>query len=239
MGYPVVKIAPSILAADFARLGAAVEEAEGAGADYIHVDVMDGVFVPNITIGIPVVAALRRVTRLPLDVHLMIVQPERYVEQFVEAGADVIDVQVEACLHLHCVLQTIRGLGCKAGVVLNPATPPVAISQVLGDLDHVLVMTVNPGFGGQVFIPSMLPKIGEIRRRLDAIGSPAELKVDGGIDSGTAADVVEAGARVLIAGTAVFGAAGGARVGVQAIRAAAKEGLERRRADPRGQRVEC
>ncbi|HID88293.1 MAG TPA: ribulose-phosphate 3-epimerase [Anaerolineales bacterium] len=220
-----IRIAPSILAADFARLADAVAEAEEAGADAIHVDVMDGRFVPNITVGPPVVAALRRITRLPLDVHLMIVEPERYLERFVEAGADVLTVQVEACIHLHRVLQTIRGLGAQAGVALNPATPPVALSQVLGDLDLVLVMTVNPGFGGQAFIDSMLPKIAEVRRMLDEARSPAVLEVDGGIAPRTAPHVVRAGARMLVAGEAIYGAREGVAAAVRALRVAAEGGL--------------
>jgi len=225
MNRPAVKIAPSILSADFTRLAEAVAEAEAAGADYIHVDVMDGQFVPNITVGMPVVAALRRATDLPLDVHLMIAQPERYLKQFAEAGADIITVQVEACPHLHRALQVLRSLGVQAGVALNPATPPVAISQVVGDLDLVLVMTVNPGFGGQPFISSMLPKIAQVRQLLDAAGSPAELEVDGGIGPKTAAQVVRAGARVLVAGEAIYGAAEGVGPAIQSIRAAAEEGL--------------
>jgi len=222
MTCPTVRIAPSILSADFAHLADEVAEAEAAGADYIHVDVMDGRYVPNITVGPLVVAALRRVTRLPLDVHLMIVEPERYLERFAEAGADIITVQVEACLHLHRVLQTLRGLGVRAGVALNPATPPLAISQILGDLDLVLVMTVDPGFGGQPFIPGMLPKIAEVRRMLDAAGSSAELEVDGGIEPQTAAQAVQAGARVLVAGEGIYGAAAGVGPAIQAIRSAAE-----------------
>ncbi len=225
MDRPTVRIAPSILAADFAYLAEAVAEAEAAGADAIHVDVMDGRFVPNITVGPPVVAALRRVTPLPLDVHLMIVEPERYVERFVEAGADTVTVQAEACLHLHRVLQTIRGLGARAGVALNPATPPVAISQVLGDLDLVLVMTVNPGFGGQAFIEAMLPKVAQVRRMLDEAGSPAVLEVDGGISPQTAVGVVAAGARMLVAGEAIYGSEEGVVRAVQALREAAQVGL--------------
>ncbi len=220
MTRPTVKIAPSILAADFAHLGDAVAEAEAAGADYIHVDVMDGRYVPNITVGLPVVAALRRVTHLPLDVHLMIVEPERYLEAFARAGADILTVQVEACLHLHRALQVLHSLGVRAGVALNPATPPLAISQVLRDLDLVLVMTVNPGFGGQALIPTMLPKIAEVRRMLDEAGSPAELEVDGGISPQTAPQVVRAGARVLVAGEAIYGAPEGVGPAIQAMRLA-------------------
>ncbi len=213
-----IKVASSILSADFARLADAVAEAEAAGADYIHVDVMDGQFVPNLTVGPPVVAAIRRVTRLPLDVHLMMVQPERHLRAFADAGANILTVQVEACVHLHRVLQTIHALGMRAGVALNPATPPVMISQVLTDLDLVLVMTVNPGFGGQVFIPTMVPKIAEVRRMLDQAGSAAELEVDGGINPETAPLVVQAGARVLVAGKWIFGAGVGVEAAIRALR---------------------
>ena len=217
----MIKVAPSILSADFAHLADAVAEAEAAGADYIHVDVMDGQFVPNLTVGPPVVAAIRRVTRLPLDVHLMMVQPERYLRAFADAGASILTVQVEACPHLHRVLQNIRALGMRAGVALNPATPPVMISQVLTDLDLVLVMTVNPGFGGQVFIPTMVPKIAEVRRMLDEAGSPAELEVDGGINPETAPLAVRAGARVLVAGEAIYGARIGVEAAIRALRESA------------------
>jgi len=217
----LIKVAPSILSADFARLADAVAEAEAAGADYIHVDVMDGQFVPNLTVGPPVVAAIRRVTRLPLDVHLMMVQPERYLRAFADAGANILTVQVEACPHLHRVLQNIRALGMRAGVALNPATPPVMISQVLTDLDLVLVMTVNPGFGGQVFIPTMVPKIAEVRRMLDEAGSPAELEVDGGINPETAPLAVRAGARVLVAGKGIYGAGVGVAAAIRALRESA------------------
>lgn len=213
-----IKVAPSILSADFARLADAVAEAEAAGADYIHVDVMDGQFVPNLTVGPPVVAAIRRITRLPLDVHLMMVGPERYLRAFADAGASILTVQVEACTHLHRVLQTIRALGMRAGVALNPATPPVMISQVLTDIDLVLVMTVNPGFGGQVFIPTMVPKIAEVRRMLDQAGSAAELEVDGGINPETAPLAVRAGARVLVAGKAIYGADVGVAASIRALR---------------------
>ncbi len=215
-----IKVAPSILSADFARLADAVAEAEAAGADYIHVDVMDGQFVPNLTVGPPVVAAIRRVTRLPLDVHLMMVGPERHLRAFADAGASILTVQVEACPHLHRVLQTIRALGMRAGVALNPATPPVMVSQVLTDIDLVLVMTVNPGFGGQVFIPTMVPKIAEVRRMLDQAGSTAELEVDGGINPETAPLAVQAGARVLVAGKAIYGADIGVAAAIRALREA-------------------
>lgn len=201
---PPVKIAPSILSADFARLGEQVEEAAKGGADYIHVDVMDGHFVPNITIGIPVVAAIHKHTSLPLDVHLMIETPERYVEDFVRAGADNITLHVEACRHIHRAVQLIKSAGVKAGLALNPATSLSTLDNILTDIDLVLIMTVNPGFGGQRFIETMLPKIGELRRRLDAKRLPAELEVDGGIDTETAPRVVAEGARVLVAGTAIF-----------------------------------
>lgn len=199
-----LRIAPSILSADFACLGDDVRAVEEAGADWIHVDVMDGRFVPNLTIGPPVVAALRRVTTLPLDVHLMIVEPERYVESFAEAGADVITVHAEASTHLHRTLQQIHGCGKKAGVSLNPHTPEGAVQYVLGSLDLVLVMSVNPGFGGQAFIPEATQKLAALRGMIDAGGHDVDLEVDGGIKPGTAAGVAEAGADVLVAGSAVF-----------------------------------
>ena len=199
-----IKIAPSILSADFGRLAEQVAEAERAGADYVHVDIMDGHFVPNITMGPLVVRAVRRSTSLPLDVHMMIASPERYVEEFVDAGADIITVHVEACAHLHRVVHQIRESGAKAGAALNPATPPSAVEEVLADLDQVLVMTVNPGFGGQAFIHGAVDKIRRVREQLDALGLPADLEVDGGISRATAKTAVDAGARVLVAGSAVY-----------------------------------
>ncbi len=201
---PRVKLAPSILSADFSRLGEQVAEATKAGADYIHVDVMDGHFVPNITIGAPIVAAIRKWTNLPLDVHLMVEAPEHQISQFADAGADIITVQIEACLHIHRVVQTIKELGVKVGVALNPGTPIDTLKEILSTLDLVLVMTVNPGFGGQAFIEDMLDKVAHLRAELDSKGLAAELEVDGGINAEVAPGVVTAGARVLVAGTAVF-----------------------------------
>lgn len=201
---PKVKLAPSILSADFSRLGEQVAEATEAGADYIHVDVMDGHFVPNLTIGAPVVAAIRHWTNLPLDVHLMIETPESQIDQFVKAGADIISVHIEACPHIHRVVQTIKELGVRAGVALNPGTPIDVLEEVLSSLDLVLVMTVNPGFGGQTFIEAMLDKIACLRAELDKKGLATELEVDGGINAEVAPRLVAAGARVLVAGAAVF-----------------------------------
>jgi ribulose-phosphate 3-epimerase len=201
-----LRIAPSILAADFGRLAAEVEAVARAGADWIHVDVMDGHFVPNLTIGPPVVRALRRATPLPLDVHLMIEAPERSLAEYAEAGADRIGVHVETCPHLHRTLQQIRDLGKRACVVLNPATPALLVEPVLGDVDQVLVMSVNPGFGGQSFIESVLPKLAQIRRWLDERSLAVELEVDGGISPDTIERAARAGANVFVAGTAVFGA---------------------------------
>ncbi|ABL00835.1 ribulose-phosphate 3-epimerase [Pelobacter propionicus] len=199
------KIAPSILSADFSRLGEEIRSLEAAGADYVHVDVMDGHFVPNITIGPLVVEAARRVTDLPLDVHLMIENPDRYIPDFAAAGADIIVVHAEAVYHLHRTVQLIRSLGKRPGVALNPATPLQCLEYVLDDLDLVLLMTVNPGFGGQSFIDGCLPKIHALRAMLDRRGCEAELEVDGGVKISNIAQVSHAGADVFVAGSAVFG----------------------------------
>jgi ribulose-phosphate 3-epimerase len=199
-----VCIAPSILSADFGHLAEEIGAVERAGAEWIHVDVMDGRFVPNLTIGPPVVKAARKATALPLDVHLMIVEPERYVEAFAEAGADVISIHVEACTHLHRTLQHIRSLGKRAGVVLNPSTPEDTLRYVLDVTDLVLVMSVNPGFGGQQFIPAVLPKVRAIRQMIDERRLPIELEIDGGIAPDTIGAAAEAGARVFVAGNAIF-----------------------------------
>lgn len=217
-----VKIAPSILSADFARLGEAVAEAEAGGADWIHVDVMDGHFVPNLTIGPPVVKSLRRVTELPLDVHLMIEAPERYLEAFADAGATVLTVHQEACTHLHRTVERIRELGMRPGVAINPATPLSALEEILPYVDLVLVMTVNPGFGGQKYIPTSTEKVARMRRILqDRHLWGVELEVDGGIDPLTAPEVVEAGASVLVAGAAVYGGERSVAENIQALRSAA------------------
>jgi len=199
----MIKIAPSILSADFARLGKEVRAI--ASADYVHVDVMDGHFVPNLTIGPPVVAALRKVTDLPLDVHLMIENPDRYIADFAAAGADIITVHQEAAVHLHRTVQLIKSLGKKAGVSINPATPVSALEVILDDLDLVLVMSVNPGFGGQSFIPAALTKIDQLRREIDRRGLRVELEVDGGVKTDNIGMIARAGADVFVAGSAVFG----------------------------------
>ncbi|NIQ95996.1 MAG: ribulose-phosphate 3-epimerase [Desulfuromonadales bacterium] len=202
----MIKIAPSILSADFARLGEEVRAVDAAGADYIHVDVMDGHFVPNITIGPLVVDAVRKVTKKPLDVHLMIENPDLYIPDFARAGADIITVHAEAVPHLHRTVQLIRSLGKKAGVSLNPATPVSSLEVILDDLDLVLLMSVNPGFGGQSFIPSCLDKIRALRREIDQRRLEVELEVDGGVKADNIADIAGAGADVFVAGSAVFGA---------------------------------
>lgn len=200
----MLKIAPSILSADFAKLGEEITAVERAGADYIHVDVMDGHFVPNITIGPLIVQAIRPVTKLPLDVHLMIDNPDQYIEAFAKAGADYITVHVEACRHLHRTIHHIKSFGIKAGVVLNPATPVDTIQHIVRDIDMVLLMSVNPGFGGQKFIPEVLPKIRKVKEMADSIGKEIEIEIDGGVNSETAKLCVEAGANVLVAGSAIY-----------------------------------
>ena len=200
----MIKLAPSILSADFSRLGEEVSAATAAGADYIHVDVMDGHFVPNLTIGPLVVEAVRRSTHLPLDVHLMISDPDLYLKDFVDAGADIIGVHVEILAHLHRTLQRIQELGAKASVTLNPATPLVAVEHSLDQVDQVLLMTVNPGFGGQAFIDSVIPKIKALREIIDQRGLAVDLEVDGGINAETIGEVAQAGANVFVAGSAVF-----------------------------------
>jgi ribulose-phosphate 3-epimerase len=218
-----VRIAPSILSADFARLADAVATVEAAGADQIHVDVMDGHFVPNITIGPPVVAALRRVTRLPLDVHLMITDPDRYLEAFASAGASIITVHSEAVTHLHRTLSRIRQLGAKAGVAINPATPIDHVQEVAGDFDVLLIMSVNPGFGGQSFIPRSVAKVAAAKAMLAAAGSAADIEVDGGVDLTNAAALAGAGATMLVAGASIFGTANPGEA-TQALRRAAQAG---------------
>jgi ribulose-phosphate 3-epimerase len=202
-----VRIAPSILSADFARLADGVAQVEAGGADFIHVDVMDGHFVPNITIGVPVVAALRRATTVPLDVHLMISDPDRYLDAFASAGAATITVHFEAVTHLHRTLTRIRQLKARAGVAINPATPVDEIREVIGEIDVLLVMSVNPGFGGQSFIPRSVEKVAEARALLQRAGSQADIEVDGGVDATNAARLVQAGATILVAGASIFGTA--------------------------------
>ena len=199
-----IQIAPSILSADFAALGRDIAAVERGGADLIHVDVMDGHFVPNITIGVPVVRSIKRIATRPLDVHLMIEHPDRYIDDFVNAGAAWVSVHVEALPHLHRTLGYIKKLGAKAGVVLNPSTPVSALEEVARDLDFVLVMSVNPGFGGQSFIPQSLDKVRRVRALLDSAGSAAPIEIDGGIDSSNVAQVVAAGASIIVAGNAIF-----------------------------------
>lgn len=217
-------IAPSILSADFTRLGEEMKAIEAAGADWVHVDVMDGRFVPNITLGPPIVKALRRATKLPLDVHLMIVEPERYLEAFAQAGADGISIHLEASPHLQRSLQQIRALGKRAGVVLNPHTPEDALRYVLDDIDLILVMSVNPGFGGQSFLPLVLPKLRNIARMIE--GRNITLEIDGGINPTTAIEATRAGARALVAGSAVFDQPD-YQAAIAALRQAGREGIGR------------
>jgi ribulose-phosphate 3-epimerase len=218
-------IAPSILSADFTRLGEELRAVEAAGADWIHADIMDGHFVPNISYGPMIVAAVRRATKLPIDVHLMISEPDRYVPEFVQAGADWISVHAESGPHLNRSLQLIRGAGVKAGVVLNPATPVAAVEWVLDAADYVLVMSVNPGFGGQTFIPNSIARIEALRRMIAAHGSSALIEVDGGVGPQNAREILAAGADVLVAGSAVFGS-GDYRAAIRALRGGAPRGKE-------------
>ncbi|MFQ5892764.1 MAG: ribulose-phosphate 3-epimerase [Nitrospinota bacterium] len=202
----MIQIAPSILACDFARMGEEVAAVAAAGADLLHVDVMDGHFVPNISIGVPVVSSLRRVTELPLDVHLMVMEPHRYIQAFADAGADYLSVHVEVCLHLQDTLTVIKEMGLKAGVVLNPSTPLTTLDEILPEADYVLLMGVNPGFGGQAFIDPVEGKVAELRRTIDEAGLPTLVEVDGGVTEDNAGRLRKAGVDILVAGTAIFGA---------------------------------
>ncbi len=222
-----MKIAPSILSADFAALGEAISMVEAGGADFIHIDVMDGHFVPNITIGVPVVRSLKRVAKVPLDVHLMIEDPDRYAEAFVKAGADTLSVHVEVLPHLHRSIQFIKSLGAKAGVAINPSTPVSALEEIAGDVDLVLVMSVNPGFGAQTFILRSESKVMAVRALLDAAGNSAPIEVDGGVDTSNAARRAACGAEILVAGHAIFGAADPAAA-TRELRAAAIAGAPAR-----------
>ena len=215
----VVKLAPSILAADFARLGEQVAEAEQAGADRIHVDVMDGHFVPNLSMGAPIVQSLRRVTHLPLEIHLMISDPDLFLDEFVEAGSDSFLVHWEGNANLHRTIQRIKALGKRAGVVINPATPAAVLEEILHDVEQVLIMTVNPGFGHQRFLPTTLPKIRRVRQMIEQCKSGCDVEVDGGIDAETAPLAVAAGANVLVAGTAIFGESEGVTAAMTRLRA--------------------
>jgi ribulose-phosphate 3-epimerase len=215
-----VRLAPSILAADFARLGEQVAEAEKAGADRIHVDVMDGHFVPNLSMGAPIVQSLRRVTRLPLEIHLMVTDPDLFLDEFVEAGADSFLVHWEGNINLHRTIQRIKALDKLAGVVINPATPAAVLEEILQDVEQVLIMTVNPGFGHQHFIPTTLPKIQRVRQMIKQVKLECDVEVDGGIDADTAPLVVAAGANVLVAGTAIFGESEGIAAAMERLRAA-------------------
>src|SRR5262252_3079029 len=220
-----VKLAPSILAADFAHLGKHVGEAEQAGADRIHIDVMDGHFVPNISLGTPIIESLRRITHLPLEIHLMISNPDVFLDEFTEAGSDAFLIHWEGNNNLHRTLQRIKVLGKRASVVINPATPASVLEDILHDVDQVVVMTVNPGFGHQPFIHTTLPKIRRVRQMIDEIKLGCDLEVDGGIDATTAPLVVSAGANVLVAGSAIFGAGDGVVAAMQRLRAAAHQAI--------------
>jgi ribulose-phosphate 3-epimerase len=222
-----IRLAPSILSADFANLAAEIEAVTRGGADQIHVDVMDGHFVPNISIGVPVVKSLRKATNLPLDVHLMISDPDRYLEAFVDAGANMLSVHVEVLPHLHRTIAQIKKLGARAGVVLNPSTPVTAIEEIAADVDFVLVMSVNPGFGGQVFIPHSIKKIQGVRALLDHAGNSAPIEVDGGIDLTTIDKVVHAGAEWFVAGNAIFGGGGNPEQAARALKQKAESAAAR------------
>jgi ribulose-phosphate 3-epimerase len=221
----VVKLAPSILAADFARLGEQVAEAEQAGADRIHVDVMDGHFVPNLSMGAPIVASLRRVTHLPLEIHLMISDPDFFLDEFVEAGSDSFLVHWEGNANLHRTIQRIKALGKRAGVVINPATPAAVLEEILQDVEQVLIMTVNPGFGHQHFLPTTLPKIRRVRQMIEQYKLGCDVEVDGGIDAETAPLAAAAGANVLVAGTAIFGESEGVAEAMNRLRATINQGM--------------
>ena len=225
MSRGTVKLAPSILAADFARLGDQVAEADKAGADRIHVDVMDGHFVPNLSMGAPIVQSLRRVTRLPLETHLMISDPDRFLEEFTEAGSDSFLVHWEGNNNLHRTVHRVKALGKRVGVVINPATPAFVLEEILQDVEQVLIMTVNPGFGHQHFIQTTLPKIRRVRRMIEQIAPGCDLEVDGGIDAATAPLVVGAGATVLVAGSAIFGNGDGVVAAMTRLRAAINDGV--------------
>jgi len=225
MDKQAVKLAPSILAADFAHLGKHVGEAEQAGADRIHIDVMDGHFVPNISMGTPIIESVRRITHLPLEIHLMISNPDLFLDEFIEAGSDAFLVHWEGNHNLHRTLQRIKVLGKRASVAINPATPAAVLEEILQDVDQVLVMTVNPGFGHQPFIHTTLPKIRRVRQMIDEIRPGCDLEVDGGIDATTAPLVVSAGANVLVAGSAIFGAGDGVVAAMQRLRAAAHQAM--------------